>query len=628
MKKYFKPVFKLFTAACVMFSAVSIYPVDFSFRLTPAVIFPQTKDFKTGFTGFAQADLDLFGFMTAGLEGNFTTVKPDADGFEDTFFYGGGAGLGFYFYPLSRVQIGAGGAFGLYQWTTKIKDTTKSASDLYWRAYGEAGFRFSPSFTLNAAGGYISYMNNGSEPVMNAPFAGLSFKFTVPMGKKGSSDFIISLEQEDSAFPVFVSAYRTCPIGTLILRNNSGAEVKDVHVSFKAGKYTSGSFESAVIKQIRKYGTEEIPLCVDLSDEILKFSENGKLSGEIVVNYKFLGKQMQAVHNVVLSVYNRNAFVWSDSTALSAFVSPDTPEVLEFAKYVAGIARNSFVSGMSRNLQMSAAMYEALRLSGIVYSKDKITPYTEYHKSEQLDKIQYPLQTMNYLSGDYDDIGVLLMSCLESVGVQTGYLVLDDDFIVLVNSGVKAGAELNAFSNADGLVIDDSVYFGLSMADFDKSFAASRKSASKKIAKAVSESGDTLEFTNVHEAWKMYSPAAFSGYGTNFEKAGQASITKALNAAVQDYKDTDLTEVLARARKTGDSNKIGVVLVRLGRYSEAASEFSKLNTVAAMNNLANVYMLQKNYSAAASTYKKVLAKEPENRIALNGLDSANAKLSK
>ena len=45
-----------------------------------------------------------------------------------------------------------------------------------------------------------------------------------------------------------------------------------------------------------------------------------------------------------------------------------------------------------------------------------------------------------------------------------------------------------------------------------------------------------------------------------------------------------------------------------------------------MNNTANILMIEKNYSAAAAQYKKVLEKDPSNKVALKGLENANSKI--
>lgn len=620
MKKVFASVFSIFVVSSTLFA------LDLSFTLTPAMIFPQEEGYETGFSGFAKADADLFGFLTAGVEGNFATTKPD--GLDDSLYVGGGGlGLGAYFYPLSRLYLGAGGAFGIYQATVKLEGKNQSESDLYYRGYGDIGFRFTPNWSLCGTGGYVSYLINGSDPILSGPFAGISIKYTANVGKKGSSSFGISLDQESYAFPLFMSAYRTCPLGTLTLRNNEGGEIRNVKVSFRAGKYTSSAYECASFKYIKKYGSVQIPLNADFSSEILRFSENGKISGEVVISYDFLGKHLEAVSNVVLDVLNRNAFFWADEAALAAFVSPDTPEIQEVAKYIAGIARNNYATGMNRNLVNATAIYEGLKISGVKLVEDKSSPYVTAHKSTELDSIQYPLQTMSYLSGDMDEIAVLFASCLESVGVSSGILCLDDDVIVLVGMHVKSGSEENHFGNVEGIISDDTdVYFGVSMASFGKSFTQARKAAEKQIAAAKTDTEKDYRFTDVHTSWEIYAPAVYSGAGTYFEKPSQSAIDKAVKAAINEYIEGDLSIVISRARKSGDANKLGLAYLRAGRLAEAKGEFSKISTIPAMNNLANVYMLEKNYSAAAAQYKRVLAKDDSNRIAQKGLESANSKL--
>lgn len=100
---------------------------------------------------------------------------------------------------------------------------------------------------------------------------------------------------------------------------------------------------------------------------------------------------------------------------------------------------------MNRNIQFAASMFEALRSSGLVYSNDKQTPYKTFHLSGEQDYIQYPLQTMDFSSGDLDELGILFASCLESIGIETALLPV--------------------------LCTADDIFFGLSMADFSKGFA-------------------------------------------------------------------------------------------------------------------------------------------------------------
>ena len=45
-----------------------------------------------------------------------------------------------------------------------------------------------------------------------------------------------------------------------------------------------------------------------------------------------------------------------------------------------------------------------------------------------------------------------------------------------------------------------------------------------------------------------------------------------------------------------------------------------------MNNLGNVYIIEKNYSAAELQFKRVLEVEPKNKTALSGMENIRSVL--
>ena len=643
-----KKVIGLFVT--IVLSLNSIFALEFSVRMAPSILLPVkssggsssgkmdlSSDHKASFGGNLQADVNLFNIMSVGVEGLFYSLPSNTASVENMSIFGGGLGLGAYYYPLSRLYVGAGGSFGVYQWRIPVPESTESSktstepkNSLYWRAYGEVGFRVNPSLTVSASGGYVDFMEASSSHVHKGPYAGVSVKITGDIGAKGSGNVSASIEQYDNIYPVFMQLYRTAPIGTIKLTNFESAEIRDVKVSFRAGKYTSSAMECAKINRLNKFKSEEIPLMVDFSDDILNFSEDGVISGEVVIEYDFLGKKKTSIENVVLTVNNRNAFLWSDAAALGAFVSPDTPEVLELAKFCAGVARNNLYTGMNRNIQFAAAIVEGLRAAGITYSGDTTTPYLTYHTGYELDSIQYPLQTMNCLSGDYDDLGILLAACLESIGVPTALIPADDDFLVLVSLDVKPTQAGNHFASTDKLLIDDTdAYFALSMANYEKGFTNSLLAGGEKLKKIKEDTEGDNEYINIHTAWELYPPVVYSRGTSSFEKPSQAVLEEAVGKAVKAYIDAELLPIIDGARAAGNDNKLGVALVRAGKYTEAKEAFNraaKTGSLAAMNNVGNVLMYEKNYSGAAAQYKKVLEKDQNNKTALKGLENAMSKL--
>lgn len=615
----------------------AVFSLDFAFKLEPSAVIPLSEHMSPAFGGQIFGGVDLFNFATIGVEGGYLYEKPEnTDSPINTMF--AGLNLGVYYYPLSRLYLGLGGAIGLDYGISQLQTTNqegesvtgnRSFSDIYYKAYGEIGFRINPTVSINATGGYSSFCIDKGKDFITGPFAGVSLRLSAHAGKGSSrSSVSVKIVQDSEVYPVYSAVYDYEPFGTIIIKNNDGAELRNVHVSFRANKYTAGAKLCGSASRINRHQKVEFPLCANFSDVILSFTENGKISGEVVIEYDFLGKRMTVVEPVIVAVNNRNAFTWGDNASLSAFISPDSQEVAAFAKEVAGITRNNLYTGMNANLQYAAGMVEALKLVGLSYSGDTVTPYQYYHTSYEMDSIQYPLQTLQYLSGDYDDMGILLCSCLQTVNVPTGYMPLDDDFIVLVKLNIGPKQALSNFASTEGLVIDEetnSVYLALSMAKLDKGFTASYKAGSEAIIKCFADEENFYEFIDTTDAWNSYKPVAYSNSSAslNFKQEQLIANTK---TAIQNYINSDIEEVIKRARAEGDANKLGVALVRAGRYTEAKREFQKLSTVTAMNNTANILMIERNYSAAAAQYKRVLEKDPSNKVAIKGLENANSKI--
>lgn len=630
-----KKIFVLFLT--IFFSVTSVSALDLVFNVEPAISFPSQKNYSTAFGGTVQADVDLMNFMTAGVEGGFIYEKPvKCDGNLNTLY--GGINLGFYYYPLSRLYVGLGGSFGVDSYISSItKDSSSSSdsnnfADLYYRGYGEIGFRLNPSLSLNAVGGYQSFLCSGSPAVLSGPFAGISLRITASVGANAKKSAIdIKVVQESDVFPVFSTVYANEPFGSIVIQNDEGAELRDVHVSFRAGKYTTELKECGSVARINRHSSVEIPLYANFSSDILNFTENGKISAEIVVDYEFLGKKMSTVEPVIISVYNRNAFIWSDAASLAAFISPDSQELSAFAKEIIGITRANLYTGMNANLQYAIGIIEGLKLAGINYSGDTVTPFVDYYSTYDLDSIQYPLQTLQYLSGDYDDLGILVCSCLQIVDVPTGYIATPDDFLVLVKLNMSPSQVLNNFESDEGLLLDkeaDEVYMALSMKNLEKGFTKSFEAGREAIVRCFEDEENYYEFVDTVDAWTVYKPATYSN-GSFVDTPKQEELLKNINAAINQYISSDINVVIDRARTSGDANRLGVALIRAGRFTEAKSAFTKAanaGSVSAMNNVANILMIEKNYTAAAAQYRKVLEKSPNNSIAIKGLENATSKI--
>jgi tetratricopeptide (TPR) repeat protein len=207
---------------------------------------------------------------------------------------------------------------------------------------------------------------------------------------------------------------------------------------------------------------------------------------------------------------------------------------------------------------------------------------------------------------------------------------MEDDFVVLVDTQLKPTSATNHFANTDNLVItEDTVYFALSMAAFEQGFTKSRERGAGLIEKINNSEDVYYDFVETHYAWEKYPPAIYTGYGNVLKRPDQTQVEAIFQSAVKDYVQSDLSVVISQARSSGDSNKLGLAYVRAGQYANAKAEFSKeaaKGNISAMNNLGNVYMLEKDYTAAEKQYKQVLAIEKDNKTALKGLENVRSVL--
>lgn len=637
---------KVFSIIVALFMATVSFAYDFTLKITPSVVFPflsggETKYSEVGGGGFIDAGITFFDLLNVGPEVGFMilpkynskALSSENDPNVSVIPFGVQAGL--LYYPFSRVELMAGLAGGVSGSFTN----DRSHYAPWYRAYADLNFRINTRFS---AGLDVSWFNSQYDswfgnPGVSGLTAGLvlNFKFST---EKASGMVAASVECDDSIFPLIYSIYKTNPMGMITIENSESAEIRNVHVKFRAEGYTASEMECGSIRMIRKSKSEQIPFYADFSDKILRFSEAGKISGEIVVEYELLGDNRVSVTPVTISVYNRNSMRWVDSGILASYVSSTSNEILELSKYFVGVARNHFRTGLNKNMQFAMYIHEGIRSLGILCEENSDTPYNTTHLNPgELDYLQYPYQTLSYRTGDKDDIGILFMSMLESVGIGAAYIPLKDDFIVAIELGDNEPSLLNLFNNSDNLLVtDEKIWLPVSMATINKDFAESWKRGVQKVNEAL-ESDEDVEFQILADVWTIYPASGFSDSETKIKipsekelvRAGENDITKYIN---QEF-GPQIAAVQAQIKADGVSttlyNRLGLLYVRAGLYDNAISVYevsAKMGSTTAMNNLGNILSLQKNYKKAKQWYEKVLSVDPDNETARKNLEKIEIEL--
>jgi len=570
---------------------------------------------------------------TLGVEGGmlFNGIKGNGD--KSVSIYSAGGGLGLYYFPLSRLFVRIDGSIGAY---IPSLDGKTGFSGLYWRGGGEIGFRFTPGFTIAANGGYRQYhMSDDTSKIFNSGlYAGLTAQISFQTGNNANRETVgVNFDQYESVYPAFMQLYQNNAIGSLIIRNNENAEIRDVRVSFRASPYTASEFPCGTLPFVARGRSANLPLLADFSTDILRFTDKGRILGEVVIRYKFLGKDREAIRSVILATNNRNMVTEGDVAALAAFISPTSPETVDYAKFIAGLSRNDRRVGHNPNFQYAIWLMEGLKASGVILGK------TYSDKAEA----QFPAETLFFRSGTSRDIALLVAGCLESVGIPAAFVQTEDDFMVAVSLNINSSAAETLFSsagmNAVGkvLIIDDRVWLPLSMTAYNEGFTAAWTQAVKLLNDNF-KAGKTAEFVIVEDAWAIYPPAPFSvlpltqlpEQGSRVVRTDTNVAAREVNRAMQLYISQEIQPLLNQVQTRASAsptaamyNRLGILQVRAGRIADGKASYERaagMGSVPAMTNRGNLALSEKDYATAERWFRQALSKDAKNTAAIRGLE--------
>ena len=619
--------------------ADSVYAIDLSLHVSPDLVLPVGSSaslFSAGYGGTLNANLEFLNFLSPYAEAGFV-IEPLLNAGSSVTLALAGGGLQAFTYPLPRLALRAGGGGGV----SALSWGATSGMLGYWRAKAEAGYRFSPAFSLLADASYSNYF--GSQESF---FTGLSLGLTLHIGLGSMSDREsgVSLDVNDQSeiFPITYYKYDKTAIATIELKNHEQAEIRNVRVFFSAGDYTSRETECAQFAVIPPGKSVRVPLYGAFNERVLAFTEATKVQGEIRIDYKILDASAEAKKVLSLRFNGRNAMTWRDPAVAAAFVSPQDPAMLEISKYVAGLVRNRIRTDIDKNLQYGMGLFEALRLYGLVQGIDPTSPYKSLHATpDSIAYVQYPSQTLAYKSGDSDAIALTFSEALESVAVPSAIVPLADDVIVAFPLDMSAAEAKTSFIAPGDFIYDNNeAWVPLQASRIREGFLSAWLGGAKLWRDAVNAGGPkaALGLVRIEDAWKKYTPVNLPDSDFKPIKPAEDQINLAFENALGRFVSREITPRVQRlvsdmgGLENGNGrqlNSLGILYARYGLYPDAKAQFEKAvakNYNPAIVNLANVAFLLGDYETAAAYFQKALDLQPTNKAALIGLARAKYEL--
>ena len=489
-------------------------------------------------------------------------------------------------------------------------------------------FQLSPVFRLGAGAEFIGLLTNGA-PL----YTGIGLRFTgvwVPTAQKPKGFLFIDEPQIVPVFPILFKYYDTNQVGTVRIENRGKQTATNVNVSLHMPEFMDTAKPSPVVDQLRRGEAVEIPLYALFSDRILSITESTKVPGVITVSYSVRDDTLSQERTESIRIYDRNAMTWDDDRKAVAFVTAKDPAVLRFAKEIAGGVREDDRQAGSLEFRVAMALFQGLAAYGVNYVVDPSSSYASMSASDTaVDFIQFPRQTLQYRSGDCDDLTILYCALMESVGIETALITVPGHIYSALRLPLTPQEVAKTFQDSSKrfIVKDGKAYLPIETTLISKGFVA----AWDRGVEQWSEAGSRASLYPVRDAWNTYESvgireadpnliypdwrATLTSYGPEYQKFVLADMKPQVDQIQQQIKASGSTPKLR--------NRLGVLYARYGMYSEAEKELKALvagtEYAPALVNLGNIALLRDNLDAALGFFNRARRADPRNAAVLAGI---------
>lgn len=570
---------------------------------------------------YAWSVLPRLTLTAAGTAGGYWAGVSGAD--PDSILAGSG-GFGTAASARLGLEFQAGSA-----WSFAAGPRFKAMFGLHYGVAVSAGARWSPGKTISI--GALSTDKQArkppAEPASTADSDGLSAKGVV-----------LGRFELEPVFPVFYSYYNTTPFGTLTVKNNERSPVSDLRIAYSMKQYMDAP--AVLVDDLTLLSGQEqvVPIQGLFNDAILSITEGTLVATEFAVSYVLAGRQQAKTFNVPVRILDRNSMSWFDDRCAAAYVTAKDPVILNFAKNVTGsvAGRESFT--LNRSLQAAVAIHTALELYGMNYLVDPKSSYAALSGTKgAIDFLQFPRQTMEFRSGDCDDLAILYAALLEAAGVETAFITTPGHIYLALALEMTEEETRRVFpANGDFIIMDGKTWLPLEITERRGGFIRAWQLGASQWREHAAKG--KAELHPVREAWKVFSPVAMPGSGTpvvpprgpdfdtRYDEAIRAIIARELAPQESRWlEEIQKTQGSARAR-----NSLGLLYARYGVYDKAEAEFTAILKdrayLPAMINAGNIALIRRDYPVALRYYSEARSMQDGQLSAIVGMLLAQYEL--
>ena len=413
---------------------------------------------------------------------------------------------------------------------------------------------------------------------------------------------------------IFSAAYKQYskkPIGYVNLQNIGAKNYSNLKLSFSVKGYMDFP-SSREIPVLNAGSSLKVPLYATFNNRMLDIDEDTGVQTKVTVSYTHNGRSDAIDVTQPMTIYGKNAIVWSQPNMVGSFVTPKDDTLRDFVRQAFNENKPS-ADIINRALLTAMTMFDVFTAHGIRYVVDPNSPYSNLSENS-VDYVQFSRETLKFKSGDCDDLSVLMSTALENLGVETAILDVPGHLLMMFNTGVLAAERHQISLNDDLLVIrEGEVWVAVEATMIGTTFLEAWSEGSRKYHEHAAKK--KLKAIPMKAAWAEYAPVTLkpAGYTLVVPDKSQVSpivvreknllLKKSLNGMVAPYRAmtrTDPSNIEARMQ-------VAIIYAKHGLHRAAEREFDAVLEVdpensAVYNNRGNIYFSKQDFERAIESY--------------------------
>ncbi len=386
------------------------------------------------------------------------------------------------------------------------------------------------------------------------------------------------------------------------------------------------------IKDLQPRTSKDLILKAVFNNKILNVTEDTPVQTEIKASYYENNQLHKFSKNIPVNIYEKHRMTWDVRERFATFITPKDSVILEFTRSIVTQFKDA-----ENTLQRAAAIFAAMGKSGLIYMQDPSNPYQiTSGKTDFVDYVQYPYETLKRKSGDCDDLVALYASSLESLGIKTKAIEVPGHMLMMFSTNIEATDQQDTMDDLF-VVHDNYLWVPIETTMVGNSFIKAWGEGSKTYYKWHN---NKLSLLDIRSSWKTFKPASLPANSWRSPAVSRNKLGEDFNNEFKKLKGIGLNLQTQKYRAMLMDNpqdieahmQIGIIYGRAEELSKSRNSFEKVLTidpkhVGAINNLGNIYFLDENYKKALEKYKKASVIEPDDPLILVNLAKCYQQLN-